>query len=283
MKLTNIHNLPQPILVAIGYKGEPNPTGWRVSELCEPVRPVILRRRHDSELEEDASERIWALLGTAIHYILSKGAGGMNALSEERLTSTINGITITGRNDLYVPGGLYDYKITSVWTAIYNPEGRKEWEIQDNLYKWLFEQHGFDDIKFLRNVLIMRDWVKSKANDKDYPKIPVKVIDIPMWDRPTVLDYLTVKVDHLEASFVFPDEQLPPCTLEDKWQRPEKFALMKTGRKRAVRLFDTHEAADKALSAVKGHYIELRPSVPTRCAGYCSVWKFCEEGRKVRS
>jgi hypothetical protein len=52
---------------------------------------------------------------------------------------------------------------------------------------------------------------------------------------------------------------------------------MKAGNKRAVRVMDTYDEAEKlAADLGKNHYTEIRQGESTRCMGYCSCSEFCD-------
>ncbi len=75
--------------------------------------------------------------------------------------------------------------------------------------------------------------------------------------------------------------EVSPCTPEEWWERPTRFAVMKRGQKRAVRLYDTREEAeDNATKA--GLYVEERPGSSVRCESYCRVASFCPQYTKIR-
>lgn len=275
MNLTNKYGLPIAFHNAVSWQPEEGEYQYRVSELTNPPRIVWLTRRHHSEVVEDISDKIWLLLGSAVHYVLDKG-GGRNDLVEETLTAAVGGIKIKGSPDLLQGDTLWDYKITSVWSVVFNPEGKGEWQAQLNIYKWLYEQSGFG-VKNLKICAILRDWQKSKRGGPDYPDIPVVVIDISVWDNPKFM--IQDKLDALESVKDKPDNELPICTAEERWQKPDRWALMKKGQKRAVKLYDSQQEAENACQT--GHFVEPRIGVSTRCLEYCSVQPWCEFGKQI--
>ena len=155
MKLTNKYNLPDTFVNALQLF-PPRANGYSVTELITPPRIVILTRRHWGELEEDVSDRIWLLLGNATHYVLERGVTP-EMIAEEKLKALICGTMIRGKADLWHKRKLSDYKVTSVWSAIYNPEGKPEWEAQLNIYRLLCSLNG-KETDALEVVAILRDW-----------------------------------------------------------------------------------------------------------------------------
>jgi len=282
MKVTNLYNLPEPLVKAVSYDIHPR-SGFSVTDLIQSPRITQLMRRHWDEIEVDVSERIWALLGSSIHVVLEKGELP-NSLKEHPLKAKVNGTDIAGRPDLWYEGVLTDWKITSVWNIIFEPDGRKEYHAQLNIYKWLYEINGLD-CNSLEICAILRDWQQSKVVDHDYPKIPVVVIPIPIWDKATAEKYIFERVKlHTEAKDL-PDDELPPCSDEEMWAKPTKYALMHENKKSAVALFNTEDEAQDRLSRIiegRGYYIQERPGKRARCEGYCDVNSFCSQFREYK-
>ena len=89
MKITNKYNLPEPLYRALlggGISGGESVfrlTRYHigVTKLLMPPRQALLMARHDDELEEDASERVWMLMGRALHKIMEE-ATTWNTLKE---------------------------------------------------------------------------------------------------------------------------------------------------------------------------------------------------------
>jgi len=279
MILTNEHDLPQSIVNAVKRDHPPVEDRYSVTDIINPPLIRHLRMKHWNEIEEDASDLLWMLLGTSMHYVLEKHSPE-DAFQEEKLTMkmTVDGkeVTIVGKSDLYDNGVITDWKVTSTYAVLLGV--KPEWEQQPNVYARLWEENGFP-VNDLRINAILRDWQKSKAlRERDYPKIPFVQIDIPLWDKKTTTDYLVERIRL--------HRQVPPpeCTPEEKWERPTKYALMKHDRKSAIKLFDSRLEADMALDMTTKdrhlHYIEERPGVCMRCESYCNVNKFCPYYKK---
>jgi len=274
MQITNTYNLPDPIVKAVSSNYPPKTDRLSVSDLIGPPLIRYLKIKHWDELKEDASDRIWALLGSAVHYILHK-ARSENVLAEEYLRALFNGVTIVGRPDLLDnPGVLSDYKITSVYSFLLGD--KTEWEQQLNIYRWLYEKHGFTITK-LQIVAILRDWQKSKSEvDADYPDIPVIVKEIPMWSMAATEKFMTDKIDVLTLA-KDPIDMI--CTAKERWRRPDTWAVMQKNKKRALRVFDTQEAADKYRYDNRNSSllsVEERKGKDIRCESYCPVRDFCQ-------
>jgi hypothetical protein len=179
MKLTNEQNLPAPLVRAVtndGYsKGK---SDYSITGLLAPPRINVLKKKHDQEIVEDVSERLWMLMGTIGHAILQKGAEG--EIVERRFFAKIGGVTISGQTDYGEKSGeLFDFKFCSVWVA---KDGAKpEWVQQLNCYRWLAHQNGID-LKELTIVAIYRDWSKNEAKrNRDYPQQQCQTFKLPVW------------------------------------------------------------------------------------------------------
>lgn len=260
--LTNRHNLPAPLVAAI--RNDPYTAGASrisVTRLLQPPQMVKLSQGHESV--EDASERIWALLGQAVHTVLERANTDPDVVVEKRLFSEVLGWLVSGQLDVYDRGRLSDYKITSV----YSKDGKIEWERQLNLLAALARRNDVP-VSDLEIVAIFRDWRPKEALASDYPDSQVKVIAVSLWEPEDAEAYLVERVRLHQL------DDPPPCTDEERWKRPTKWALMAKGRKRAVKLFD---AKPFQLTLTDGQYWEPRIGSYIRCEGYCSVSKVCPQ------
>jgi len=126
---------------------------------------------------------------------------------------------------------------------------------------------------------------QSKVNGNGYPAIPFQRSLIPVWTTAQAMAYLEERIKlHTEAESL-PDEQLPECTDQEKWERQGKVALMKKDRKSAVKLFDNLDFANVALEdaqkAKKGtFYLVERPGERVRCERYCNAKNFCYQYKR---
>lgn len=287
VKITNLFGLPQPLVDSVNSdewysKGSADIS---VTQLIGPPQIRILSERHDHEIEQDVTDRIFMLFGSAVHNILEK-ANTDGYISEERYYADIDGIKIGGQIDLIEKETniLYDYKTTSTWTTIYEINGKPEWEQQTNCYAWLAKQNGID-VKGIKVVCILKDWSKGQAQKKrgeGYPQQPVVTITIPLWDDRKAETFINSRVMLHKAA----QESgiLPPCSAKERWSRDTKIAVMRGGRKRALKLFDEEQAqlAYEMVQNTPGSYIEHRIGKSIRCQDYCPVSKFCPQWAKLK-
>lgn len=277
--LTNKFNLPETFLKAVESHEH---KGGFLSASGTSVGPRIfwLKKRHKDKVVEDVSNRIWALLGTAVHYILDKGEG-KNDLTEEYLETEILGKTVSGSSDLFSNNTVHDYKVTSVWKVIYkDKDGMYEWQNQLNTYAYLYRKAGFE-VNNLKIIAILRDWSARDASLKpDYPQSQIAIIQIPLWTMEEQERFLSDKVRNFLDHENTPDHLLPFCTDLERWYTGDKYAVKKKGNKRALSggVHNTRQSAeDFATLQPVPTEIEHRPGESKRCSQYCEVKNFCNQ------
>jgi hypothetical protein len=289
MKFTNKFNLPQTFVNVIHRptysKGKAHISA---TEIINSPRIVQLKKKYWDEIEQDASEMVWSLFGSAVHNILEHGKGD-NHVVEERIHLEYEGWRISGAIDLQEvePNGtitISDYKVTGAW-AVMNE--KDDWHRQLNIYAWMVEKVKKVPVGKLQIIAIIRDWSARDAQTKEnYPNSPVATIDIPLWTFEEREQFMTKRIyDHGTALFEMEtDGDLPDCTPEEMWEKKTSYALKKDGNVRAKSVHETQEAAEealiKALSVAKkneGFSIEIRQGERTRCKSYCQVAPFCSQ------
>jgi len=285
MKITNKFNVPET-LVALATRDyyTKGKSDYSVTEIISPPRIQRLRRKHFEEIEQDVSDMLWMLLGTALHVVAERSevSGHTN---EERLSAGINGIILSGAIDLQKDDEdgvtITDYKFTSAWALM---NDKPEWEQQQNIDKYLVERVKKKPVKGLKICALIRDWSRRDAQNKpDYPQAPIQVIDIPMWTFDRTEAFIKERVEMHRDSKVSADwgDELPLCSEEERWVRPTTYAVKKDGRKTAIRVFDTQDEADALLKEMpekdKG-FIEIRKGEAVRCTGnFCGVSQWCNQ------
>ncbi len=278
MKISNRLNLPDPIVEAIRanwYGGAGEHRLASVTELIKPTKQFILARRHRDEIEQDASDMIWMLMGSAIHKVL-ESANIDNAIQEERLSIDFKGSRITGGFDLYHEGVVSDFKFTSVWSYIYGNR-ISEWTAQLNLYAYLLGRYGFK-VEGIEVLAIFRDWSRHKAqSDPNYPK-PVERVRLELWDQEHCEAFLEERIAGIKACDELPDDLVTECSPAERWESPDQFAVMKPGANRALRVFDDIDEARRFVRAHKeadNLRVVTRSEPPKRCFEFCPVNRFC--------
>lgn len=283
MKYTNKYNMPQSfvdLIEAITYdSSKRDPMRIGVTTLTGPPRIKILETRHWNELEEDVSNHIWRILGNAGHYILSK-TSDLNRLVEEKLTETIDGITIVGKLDLYEDNtkSIEDIKFTSVWNVKFGD--RESWETQLNAYAYLLRKSGFE-VKGGKIHAFLKDWRKGEKvrYGRDYPPIPYKEIKIKIWPFKKQEKYIKERVDIYRSVLSLTDDELPICSPKERWKKEDKWAVYEKGKKKALRVLNSEKEAKHFIEKtpkIKNPKIEFRKGNDDKCLNYCIVKNFCK-------
>jgi hypothetical protein len=282
MPLTNKYGLPAPLVAWLSNDTYQRRGDISATRLIAPVQAVVLEQRHREHIVEDAADRIWSALGSAVHSIL-EDTPGFDYLREYHMLVDVNGVKVSMTPDLYDMANerLWDYKVTSVWAT---KDGVKtEWMKQVNVYAYGLEQHGYPvgDAKVLA---ILRDWSKlEKLRNRDYPDVQAKVMDVYL-DPVAAEEFLHESVGKWLKARELTDSQLSeqyPCTKQEMWAKDDKFAITKKGAKRAYRVLATRREA-QMLMEEKGydcssHNLDHRIGEKTRCEHYCNVKPFCHQ------
>lgn len=276
MLLTNKLGLPQSLVKAI--QNDPYSKGdsdYTATSLLKPARMIELERIHADKITEDASDRIWSLVGQVGHSILERCSDA--DITEQRLFSDIPFPMdqsrpvrkISGQLDLEHQTKIIDFKFTSAYAV---KSGHKdEHEQQVNIGRWLCHKNGIT-VNSMEIIAILRDWSKLEAKrDWQYPQQQVVVFNIPVWSYEETEQFILSRVTEIEQA----KTKLPMCSDYERWAKPEKWAVMKKGRVRAVKLYNNeHDALSHSMTGA-GLTVEHRPGENIRCESYCRVAGFC--------
>ena len=291
MRITNELGLPEPFVQAAAGDGRhaPRPKTYSVTQMMKGVKQVVLERRHGDEMEEDASAYVWAVFGTAVHKVLEDATEAPYQLKEGFVEMDMgDGYRLTGIFDLYddATGTVTDYKSTSVWKVV-----KGEWDDyrrQLLIYALILRKMGFDARRG-QVVALLKDHSKTKAkHERGYPKHPVFVKEFEFTDEDfeRCERFLRERFAELAAAEGMGDDEIPPCTPEERWARPDQWAVMRRDRKRAVRLYeDKGDAYQRAAGENRAcgrdlYYVEERPGADGRCPEYCSAAPWCSYFRE---
>ena len=277
MKVTNKTNVPQAIVDAVSNNPyNSGDTDFSATTLVKPPQMVALERQHADEIEEDVTDMLWALMGQAMHAIIERAESDEEILTEQRLFSVINDSRISMQYDSFSmrDNVLSDFKLCSYWVGVFGI--RDEWKQQLNIGAQLLRNNGYR-VDGLQVVTIYRDWSLTESRRRsDYPKEQMQCHHIDLWHDDHIHQWLQSRVGLMQRAVT---GSYDPCTADDMWLRDEKFAVMKTGRKSALKLFDVDKSDEAYVYArnTSGAYVEHRQGTRVRCQDYCKAAPFCEQ------
>ncbi len=282
MKLTNKHNVPTPLLTLASREYySKGASAYSVTELLSPPRVRRLQERHKHEMEQDVSDLMWSMLGSALHVVMERGQTP-GFVSEERLFLEVDGVTISGAIDLQeeTPFGITitDYKFTSAWAVM---QTKEEWVQQLNIYRYLVEKVKGKRVVALKICAFVRDFSRHDMGKAGYPQAPIHMVDLDVWPMEKTEAYIRERLDAHRNSKMDSDlgDDLAHCSSEERWESETTYAVKKDGRKTAIRVVKDEEEAKRLAEKEKENgYVETRPGEPRRCTGdYCGVARWCNQ------
>lgn len=293
MHITNRLNLPEPFVAAATSDHEYAEGRYSVTDLLGGTCEAILKRRHADEIEDDVADRVWAIFGSAVHRILQDAQEAPDQLKENWIAHQLDGglrnYWLSGIFDLYddATGTVTDYKTASVWKV--QMGDFEEWRKQTLMYCWLLQQIGFDAWTGQIVALLKDHSIRKARTDKDYPQHPVFIISwrFTKADLEGIEDYIYRWFRQVSCMEDLPDDLLLTCSDSQRWHKPDTFAVVKDGNKRAARVLEDLDAASALCDQLaektgKPHHVEHRIGEDTKCDSYCSVAEFCPYVRRMR-
>lgn len=279
MIITNKYNLPEAFVKAIQNSRHNADGCLSATTLLKGTKEIILENRHFDEITVDASEEVWSVFGTATHSVLEHQED--EAFKEESFSVDVLDYKVTGKVDRYdmKHETIEDWKTASVWKVIFHDF--EDWKRQGLIYTWLLRQSGLN-VRHIRFIALLKDHSKSEAKKKaDYPQAPVYVYEFdPTEEDMTEIEaYIKGKVFEVSKNADLEDDSIPECTPEQRWATPAKWAVMKEGRKTAVKVCDSEEEAKAFIEDLEKeedkHFIEERKGQDKKCSDYCACCEFC--------
>jgi hypothetical protein len=256
--------------------------------LLKGTKEIILTDRHFDEITIDASDEVWAVFGTAVHSILEHQED--EAFKEESFSIDVLDYKVTGKVDRYDMKNetIEDWK-TAPSYKIKNKEF-DDWRSQGLTYAWLLKQSGLN-VRHIRFVALIKDHSKTEAKrNADYPQSPVYIyeFDVRPEDLTEIEAFIKAKVFEVSKDTELEDDNIKECSPSERWASPEKYAVMKEGRKTAVRVFEVKADAEKFIEELdekdrENHSIETRPGINKKCENYCPCSAFCSYFKATHS
>ena len=290
MIITNKLNMPDAFVKAIQNSRHNADKCLSATTLLKGTKEIILTDRHFDEIEVDAADEVWAVFGTAVHAILEHQED--EAFKEEAFSVPVwegSEWKITGKVDRYDMKNetIEDWKTASVWKVIY--KDFEDWRMQGLIYAWLLKKSGLN-VRHIRFVALLKDFSKTEAKkNADYPQSPVYIYEYDVNDNWLVDAEMRAnnKAMSVIKNWETKDDEIEPCTPEERWSTPTKYAVMKEGRKTAVKVCTTQEEAEDFIEDLEKdkdkHSIEIRPGVDKKCSDYCACCEFCSYYKSLKA
>ena len=265
---------------------------YSATTLQNPPRVVHLNKRHGHKMDIFVKQHLASFIGTALHnyaeFLLNK-IPNTPYICEERLHMKVANRDISGAYDLVHKKDMTmgDWKTTSVWKAMFGDY--KDWTAQQNIYRLLYYKEHGESLRILKIIAVFKDWSKNEKfrSGPNYPAEPAMEYRMPVWSLKKTKDYMEIQVENLKAYEDTPDDDLPECTFDEMWCRPDQVAVKSTRIKKAVRVLSSMQAAKNFTKNYLGSptckdtmgtlSYEVRPAKRTRCEEWCSINKYCNQ------
>lgn len=292
-KITNKLNLPKQLVDLISSDYQPKEHQYSCTTILKPTRQVILERRHNDEIEQDVSEMVWCIFGILAHSVIENSQEDVGQFKEEKLKvdlgkycKELEGYYLSGRSDMIdlLDKCITDWKTASCWKVIY--KDFEDWRKEMLIYAWAVKDMGFE-IDKAQAIAFLKDHNKTKAKvDSSYPQLPVWVEKFKFTDKDfkDIEEFIKNRFLELKKYEDVPDKELPMCSMEERWNDGNKYIVIKKGNKRATKIHETLEEAQKHLDNLEKDYpnvyeIQERIGEDKKCLEYCSCCKFCDYWR----
>jgi len=241
---------------------------YSVTEILNGIREINLFRKYNDELTQDIADMLSALFGTAVHHILE--LANDKDVTEFKIEHEIrDGYFLTGRFDVYNKDTftIEDYKTCKAYKII--KKDFEDWRKQGLMYAWLMRKNGIF-VSYVKFYAMIKDWSKNSYTT-DYPESMLYVYEFEVTtdNLLEIEEFINARFDKLISC----EDVL--CTESERWTTETKWAQMKRGNKRAVKIFDEPQMVEEP------YYMEERPGEDKKCDNYCAVKEYCEYWRKT--
>lgn len=285
MKNQDDLGFPQAFLNAVESDPKYIPNLNRIGVTALIESPYIRKQYIENydNLVIPASDYFKGFDGIAFHKRLEKHCP-KNCRAEVKWECKIKDITLVGKADL-VSEGIEDYKKQGSFHWVKKNFEKSKLKItqQLNCLNWLKFKNENKQAKFLCGHIFINDWSPfKKLQQKDYPPKYFR-LECPLWSLEQTESFINKRLKlHLDKNY--------KCTDEDKWIRVQAFAVMKEGRKSALRVLSATQEAYQWIQDNRrgGEYqrgrvtIQERKSEAVKCKYYCKVRSICPFAKSLR-
>lgn len=264
MKQNNQYNLPEHVIRLLPKFYKPDLARIGVTSLIDEPRIRTLLIKNWDKIERDISQSLTTLDGIIWHKHAAHEAQ-TDEQAEQKLEDNVDskgnplGLTLVGKADNYLCQNfgtdkpiyqIRDWKRIKVY-ALKFPETVKKYTAELNCYAWQRRKRG-QQVDSLWLDVFWKDWKYEnweRAEDKTYisnqslplnsvfpyyPPIPYTEIKLSLWTFEEQEIFIKNQIEyHIQN----------PMACADRWQTEPCFAVMKEGRKSALRVLDTYEKA----------------------------------------
>lgn len=309
MKYTNRANLSLSMaswLAYDEYDHDSRPNYISATSIIKPIKQIILASRVKTNTP-DVLQLVASRIGTAIHNAVEntwKSDRYKHALKslgynekhierivvnpdpstvtrdqvpvyiEQRVEKEFNGFIIGGKYDFIGDGRLEDVKFTSTYTYT-NKTNDDKYILQGSIYKWLNPNIITRDRMVIQ--FVFSDWAESKMHEANYP--PSRVLEYPLVLRSQaeIEAYLRQKTNLLKRYWNAPEHEIPECSDEDLWRKPDTWKYYKNPSKmtRSTKNYDNEREANMRVAQEGGIVVKQAGQV-TACK-YCECFSICEQ------
>ena len=284
-KITNRKGLPEQLVRAVEREYTYQPKRYSITSLLDTHRILQLKRRYHEELSQDVSDMIWMIFGSGIHKAIEDAGVGQGQHAEKRLEYQFGDYTLSGIVDFIDEHNevILDWKTTSIWTYIYKSNHDK-WLKQLQLSALLWFKNTGQWIQRGQIGALLKDYKKKPFPEDNYPDSELQIIEFDLGSPQDIEQWVIDTFNDIALYEAFDDHELPLCTPEERWNTGDKYAVIEKGKKRAARVYDNEEDANRHVSQAFTDGIKMeidyRPGEDKRCKEYCPVRAFCTYGKK---
>jgi len=208
-----------PLLLALMRDKDVEEGVYSITELPNPRQQVYLKRHSDYWINPFFST--FALFGTAVHSIIESQKDKIKDLNldkafiiEDRKRVDFNGVTVSGRADLYDVESktVYDYKTIKAYAMRKMLDGEFEdnsYALQLNGYRYFF----YPEAEHLIIEAFVKDWSYAIMDSSGMK--PLERVEVPMLsDMLVAREYQKLIDGHLKVERT---GEVPPCTRAEVW------------------------------------------------------------------
>jgi hypothetical protein len=265
-----INSFPAPFARAIAKDSyDPGNSDFTVTGLLSPPQRTFLAQKAN-KIESGYSATM-SIFGSGVHNVLENNVDRESGeFAEQRFYHEMHGLRISGKIDLYAPGEVHDWKVT----AKVQEEAKQEHHDQAQMNGYLTKLNGFD----VRSVVVNyfdRSWsyLQSLVNPA-YPKTAFTAFVFDYDEDYAIKKFDETIKDHVNAKNGNPRS----CTDEERWKKPDTFALMKPEAKKASKVCSSMAEAES--NKKPGQIIQVRPGESTYCKFFCGFQHVCPQYKK---